>query len=160
MRRVVCAVLLVFTSIATAADRDFDFLVQQMESNYGTRKMYIPMLGFVNFLVKVARPAGTRDFKLAVFENVDSDRHPSVEQLDDIFLPRGWKPFIRVVSNRDRERVHIYSRQTHRDHELMITTLERREAVMARVRLNAESLARWVNNPIVMGRSKGHWSRD
>ena len=65
-----------------------------MESNYGSKRLYIPLMGFVNFGVKVARPVGTKDLKLAVFEDVDSARHPSCEQLDSTFLPQGWKPFV------------------------------------------------------------------
>jgi hypothetical protein len=145
-------ILLLAPALLLADDPDFDALVRSMESHYGSKKVHIPMLGFANFLVKVARPAGTKDFKLAVFEDVDSDRHPTAERLDDALLPQGWKPFARVTSNRKGERVHIYSRQSHRDHELMIATLERREAVIVRVRLNAERLARWVNNPVVMAR--------
>ena len=138
------------------ADRDFDSLVREMESQYGSKKVHIPMLGFANFLVKVARPAGTKDFKLAIFEDIDSDRHPSVELLDATFRPSGWKPFVQVIDNRNRERIHVYSRQTNRDHELMITTLERDEAMIVRVRVNAERLARWVNNPILLGR-RSQW---
>ena len=134
------------------ADHDFDSLVRSMESHYGSKKMHIPMLGFANFLVKVARPAGTKDFKLAIFEDIDSDRHPSAELLDATFRPSGWKPFVQVIDNRSRERIHVYSRQTHRDHELMITTLEPDEAMMVRVRVNAERLARWINDPRMAAR--------
>lgn len=148
-------VALLLLALPLLAGNDFDTLVRVMESNYGTRRLQIPFMGFANFLVKVARPAGTKDFKLAVFEHVDASRHPSAEQLDAAFQPQGWKPFVKVMSNRKGERVHLYARQSQSDHELLITTLERSEAVMVRVRVNADHLARWVNNPVGMCRSKG-----
>jgi hypothetical protein len=134
------------------AEHDFDSLVRSMESHYGSKKMHIPMLGFANFLVKVARPAGTKDFKVAIFEDIDGDRHPSIDRLDAAFRPSGWKPFVQVIDNRNRERVHIYSRHAHRDHELMITRFEPDEAMIVRVKVNAERLARWINDPRMAAR--------
>jgi hypothetical protein len=154
-------VLLAVLCLPLAAfDRDFDSLVHNMESEYGTKRVHIPFMGFANFVVKIARPAGTSDLKLAVFEHVDTNRHPSPERLDATFMPRGWKPFVRVLSNRSGSRVQIYARQSHRDHELLIATFERDEAVVIRVRVNAEQLAKWVNNPVAMGRSKGRHDTD
>ena len=150
MIRTFLLALLIFPSLA---DNDFDSLVRNMESNYGSKRLYIPFMGLANFIVKVARPVGTKDFKLAVFEHVDGMRHPSTDQLDATFLPQGWKPFVRVVSRKSGERIQIYARESHRDHELLITTFERDEAVMVRLRVNAERLAKWVNNPALMCRS-------
>jgi hypothetical protein len=155
MKRFVLALALL--AIPLVAENDFDSLVHSMENQYGTKKTYIPLMGFANFLVKAARPSGTKDFKLAMFEHVDRNRHPSAEELDSRFLSRGWKPFVRVMSNRKSERVQIYARESGRDHELLITTFEDHEAVLVRVRVNAENLAKWVTNPRAMsGRaSKG-----
>ena len=139
-----------------ARDREFDRVVRAFEHQYGKRKLSIPLLGFANLFVKVARPAGARDFKLAIFEDVDSRRHPAPEDLDAMMRPAaagGWAPFVRVNSRRSGERVQIYSRRKGTsDWELLIATLERSEAVVLRVELNPESLSRWVNNPAAMAR--------
>ena len=148
MKRILIAAVLL--AAPALAENDFDSLVRSMENHYGTKKTHMPFLGVANFFVKVARPAGTKDFKLAIFEDVSRDRHPSAEELDSRFLSRGWKPFVRVVSNKKRERVQIYARQSGRDHELLVTTFEAHEAVMVRVKVNAENLAKWVNNPRAM----------
>jgi hypothetical protein len=146
-RLILAAALLALPALA---ENDFDSLVRSMENYYGMKKTYIPFMGVANLFVKVARPAGTKDFKLAIFEDVRRDRHPSVEELDNRFLTRGWKPFVRVMSNKKRERVQIYARPSGRDHELLVTTFEDHEAVMVRVKVNAENLAKWVNNPRAM----------
>jgi len=145
-------VVLLLAPALLAADHDFDAVVRSMESHYGSKRMHIPMLGFANFLVKVAWPAGTKDFKVAIFEEIDGDRHPSIDHLDATFRPGGWKPFVQVIDNRQRERVHIYSRKTHRDHELMITRFEPDEAMIVRVKVNSEQLARWVSDPKMAAR--------
>ena len=143
------------SAAAHAGDREFDLIVRDLESHYGSRRLAIPFFGVVNFFVKTIRPAGARDIKLAIFENVDERRHPSDERLDDIFgsLPaQNWSRFVRVQSNRSRERVHIYSRKVKSDWELLITTFERKEAVVVRVRLNPDGLAKWVHHPAIMAR--------
>lgn len=143
---------------ARPADRDFDHVVRAFETQYGKRKLSIPLLGFANLLVKVARPAGARDFKLAVFEDIDTRRHPGPEELDRLMRPLpagGWAPFVRVHSRRSGERVQIYSRRKGTDDwELLIATLERSEAVVLRVRLNPETLSQWVHSPGRMARRR------
>lgn len=150
--------VLVMAVPARAGDRDFDRVVHAFENQYGKRKLSIPFLGFANFLVKVARPAGARDFKLAVFEDIDSGRHPGPQELDEMMRPMssgGWVPFVRVNSRRSGERVQIYSRRNGtKNWELLIATLERNEAVLMRVRLNPETLAKWVNDPSRMARHR------
>src|SRR5687767_2662165 len=111
MKAILC--LLILASVAShARDREFDHIVRTMESEYGQRRLYIPFLGVANFFVKTIRPAGARDIKLAVFEDVDWRRHPSDRRLEEIFasMPaQGWSRFVRVQSNRNRERVYVYS---------------------------------------------------
>jgi hypothetical protein len=145
--------LLLFVSLGYARDREFDAIVRSMESEYGTKRLHIPLFGVVNFFVKTIRPAGARDLKLAVFEDVDPFRHPSPERLDDI--AQGWNRFIQVQSKRKGERVHIYSRKVKENWELLLTALERDEAVVIRLRLHPDGLARWMDDPVWMARHKG-----
>jgi plasmid maintenance system killer protein len=155
MRPLICLAL--FSVVVHAGDRDFDHAVRIMESEYGQKRMYIPFFGVANFFVKTIRPAGARDVKLAVFEDVDSRRHPSDQRIDEIFtsmLAQGWSRFVRVQS-RNGERVHIYSRRVNKNWELFVATLEDNEAVMVRVRVNPDGLAKWVNNPLGMACRKG-----
>jgi hypothetical protein len=145
--KLLCGFILACT-LAPASDSDFDRLVRSMESEYGTKRLTIPFFGVVNFFVKTIRPAGARDVKLAIFEDIDGRLHPTEQRLNE--MAQGWKPFVRVQSK--RERVHIYSREAGKDWELLLATLERNEAVVMRVRVNPDGLAKWVNNPLVMAR--------
>jgi hypothetical protein len=151
------AVLACFCAgLVHAGDRDFDVIVRAMENQYGTKKLYIPLMGVANFFVKIARPAGTRDFKLAVFEGVDDRLHPSPDQLERVLRSRpghGWSRFITVDERRSGERVHVYGCRSGKDHwELFLIALERREAVVMRLRLNPAGLAKWLDHPHRMAR--------
>jgi hypothetical protein len=150
--------LTLFALVANAGDRDFDQVVRRMESEYGQKRMYIPFLGVANFFVKTIRPAGARDFKLAIFDDIDPYLHPSDKRLDEMItsIPgQGWSQFVRVQSKRSGERVHIYSRRVNKLWELLVTTLERNEAVIVRVRVDPEGLAKWVDDPVRMACRKG-----
>ena len=65
--------LLALSTAAYCADSGFDHLVKAVETHYGTRRMHIPLMGLANFVVKVARPAGTSGFKMAIFENLNAE---------------------------------------------------------------------------------------
>jgi hypothetical protein len=149
----------IFTCLSAGfihADSDFDAVVRAMEQQYGTKKLYIPFLGVANFFLKIARPAGARDFKFAVFEGVDDRRHPSPDVLDGILQSaraQGWSRFITVDEKRSGERVYIYGRRSGKDHwELLLTALERGEAVVLRLRLNPDGVAKWLDQPQRMAR--------
>ena len=60
MRRVASAILLAGLLGAgemSAGDHGFDRVVRNIESEYGARRLGIPLLGLVNAIVKVARPS-------------------------------------------------------------------------------------------------------
>lgn len=135
---------------AQGADKGFEAIVQKLEAQYGTKRTHIPMMGVANLFVKVSRPEGVSDFKMAVFADLDAQRHPSPEALERMFgslATEGWKPFIRVQSNKDGERVEIFSRASGKRWELLLTTMERNEATVIQMRLSPEALAQWIADP-------------
>jgi hypothetical protein len=68
---------------------------------------------------------------------------------------QGWSRFVRVQSRRNGERVNIYSRRVNKDWELFVITLERNQAVVLRLRVNPDGLAKWVSDPVTMACRKG-----
>lgn len=140
---------------AQGADRDFEAIVHRLEAHYGKKRTSIPLLGLGSFFVKMARPEGVKDLQMAVFEDLPSDSQPSPEALAKIFahLPeQGWKPFVRVWSRRDGERVEIFSRFDGKAWHLLLATLEPAEATVMEMRLSADALAKWINDPETMAR--------
>ena len=142
---VAAAAVLFASSLANAADPEFKDIVRAISDHYGTRPIRIPFFGLVNAFTFVARPAGTKHIDLAVFENLRGDR------MDPAKIERvvggGWKPFVRVHSNRSDETTLIYMRPDGNDTKMLITTIERNEATVIQLKLNPEALQRWLDQP-------------
>src|ERR1700760_2903979 len=62
-------VFLISGTAVSALANDFDNLVKRVESQYKVRQKKIPFLGLAGFAVRIVRPAGVKEFKLALFEN-------------------------------------------------------------------------------------------
>lgn len=155
MRRVVltAAAFLVWAPTVAAVDRDFKDIVQAMSQEFRAKPTRIPMMGLVNFVSFVARPAGVRHIDIAVFENLEgrgvmpADLRARVERT----IGRSWQPFVKVVSRRKgtEETVLVYMRTEGRDCNLLVASVERDEATLVQLRLNPEGFERWVSDPVV-----------
>jgi Ca-activated chloride channel homolog len=147
------ALSLTYTT-AEARDNEFKALVKHIETHYRARRTRIPFLGLAGFIVKIVRPAGVKGFKLAVFEDQDfslSAEDRSFESVMGRALSAEWQPLVRVHSRKSGERVYIYAKPKGKDLELMIATLEQREAVVIQVKVNPDTLAKWMERPDRMG---------
>src|SRR5215469_160327 len=73
-----CLLLIVMLLPTAAAfgGNEFDKVVKQIEKQYKVKKKHIPMLGLAGLAVKIVRPAGVKEFKLAMFEDHDFSRKP------------------------------------------------------------------------------------
>lgn len=146
---------------AQAADREFTDVVRVISDEFHTRPMSIPMFGLVNIVTAAVHPAGTRHIDLAVFEHLSSHdregRNLSASILNAV--GRSWRPFVQVRSRRNGndETVFVYMRQEGRDWKLLVTAVERDEATVVQLLLNADALARWMSSPEHCAR---HWNGD
>jgi len=136
--------------ILAAGDRDFDALVRGIESDYGVSRTRIPFMGMVNFFVKVSRPGGGRDLRLALFETA---RLNSLDNDLEHRLAPGWRPFVRVIS-RGRETTAIYANPTGKHFKLLIAALEAHETTLVQVSVSQSALRAWLTDPI--RQAKGH----
>ncbi|HBY60077.1 MAG TPA: hypothetical protein DEH78_09655 [Solibacterales bacterium] len=152
MRRAL--LLLVLAAAALPAADDFDVLVRSLESHYGKRKMGVPLMGLVNFAVKVARPQGARGLKFALFEEVG--RHPRPDAFAKM-VGLDWQPFVRV-EHRNGESTLIYAKPEGKDWKLIVANLEDSEAVVVEVKVNPKELAEWVEDP--ERKARGSRARD
>src|SRR5947209_14870560 len=110
-----CAILcagVILSAPALAGDREFDTIVRSVEARCETSHTRIPFFGLANFFVKVVRPAGASDLKLAVFEDM---RRPIFAQEEDFAslmqgaLGTDWRPFVRVQNRRNNELTCMYA---------------------------------------------------
>jgi hypothetical protein len=138
---IVCAALMLVPFCAPASD--FDWLVREFSRESGARQVHIPFFGLARFAVAVAHPAGTSGLKLAIFERCDLEAS-RFSRLVDSTVEGSWQPMIRVRS-RGSESTNIYERRSGKNLELLITSLEGGEATFVQVRIQPETLMRFVD---------------
>jgi len=149
------AAFLAASGVVVVADSEFDQVARAIEVHYHTKRTHIPFLGVANLFVKVARPAGASEFKLAVFEDLKAlDRSDALEL--DQFM-RGLsssrlRPMVRVHSRHDGESVYIFASDDFGSStRMLIATFERNEATVIQVKVNLEEILKWVDSPLEAG---------
>ena len=132
------------TQVGSAADHDFDVMVRQVSVAYHAKPEHIPLLGFARFVTNVARPYGTRDFRLAVFEDVKLEFTAG----SDSFTPpgTGWQLIVRSISRRDNEITRIFAHPAGSYMRLIILTTEPNEATVVQVEVNAREFGRHIED--------------
>ncbi|HZN11729.1 MAG TPA: VWA domain-containing protein [Blastocatellia bacterium] len=140
-------VLLAAAAPAAAKEKGFKAVVRHIETSYNARRMRIPLLGVARFAVKFIRPAGLKDFQLAVFEDQDFSRAEGVpfEEVMRSAFPKEWQPLLQVRSR--GERVYIYAKSAGKDLEICLAVFEAREAVVVQAKVNPETAMKYVSNP-------------
>ena len=159
MPLVICLVL-VAPMTASAKDNEFDRVVKQLKTQYRAKRTGIPLLGLVNFAIKIVRPKGVKNFKLAMFEDQDFSDKPGGVQLSSVVqaaLTPAWHPLVRVYSQQNGEQTYIYLREAGRDIKLLIVNVEPREAVVVQVKVDPQTLIKWMQKPDRIG--EGFMSR-
>ncbi len=141
-------------AIGQAADREFSDVVRAIGDECHARPTRIPLFGMVNAFAAVVHPAGAKHIDLAVFENLNSEDRPRAGTIQRA-VGTSWTPFIQVHSNRDRETVYVYMRQVGHDWKLLLVSMERAEATVVQLLLDADGLARWMADP---EHSARHWN--
>ena len=139
---------------ARADDPEFDAITRHLKSHFNARRVSIPFLGLANFFVKVVRPAGVKSVKVAIFEDLSfapgrSGAGGFNAVMRDALSPE-WQPLLRTRS-RDGEQLFVYAREAGENIKLMVVTIDRTDAVVARVKLSPKRLAEFLRDPKVLG---------
>ncbi|HKC64742.1 MAG TPA: hypothetical protein VKB86_13960 [Pyrinomonadaceae bacterium] len=145
--------LFVAPQTACASDPEFDAITNHLKLHYNARRVHIPFLGLANFFVHVVHPAGVKSFKVAVFENLNftADKPDSgLSQVMRSALSTDWQPMVRA-SSREGEQVYVYARSDGANIKMMVVTVDRDEAVVARFKFSPEKLSEFLNNPKILG---------
>jgi hypothetical protein len=153
------AAFLALCSAAIAGDGEFDRVVKAIESHYGTRQTHIPFLGAADFFLKVRRPAGAGEFKLALFENLDSSRTSGDPgELDRVM--RGVSspalhPLVRIHSRTNGQSTYIYADEAGKSARMLIATFEQSQATVVQVKVDIDTLLRALAEPEKAAESVG-----
>lgn len=143
---------------ALASGDDFKMIVKTIESRYKAKRKSIPFLGLANFMVKIVKPAGVKDFKLAIFEDQDFSPGPQDFEFESDVrrsLSKKWQPTVRSTSLLQGLRTYIYSQPAGKDFKLLSVTIERRQAIVVEAKVDPQTLAKFLEKPEIMGISLG-----
>jgi hypothetical protein len=137
---------------------DFDWLVREFARESGAKQVHIPFFGLARFVVAVGHPAGTSNLRLAIFERGGLES-PRFSSLTDMTVGSSWKPMIRVRSARG-ESTNIYERPEGKHLNLLVTALDGNDATFVEVRIQPESLIRFVDDHGLNRRSGIHCKKE
>jgi hypothetical protein len=150
---ITATILISIPQTAHADDPEFDAITKHLKQHYNARRISIPFLGLARFFVRIVRPAGVKSFKVAIFEDLDFTSAKTDTELSAVMrgaLSPEWQPLVRTRS-RDGEQVYVYAREAGENIKLMVVTIDRTDAVVARVKLSPTKLRDFLNDPKILG---------
>jgi hypothetical protein len=110
-------------------------------------------MGLARFAVKVIHPAGIKNVKFAIFEELAHAPAGGDNTLNALMrnaLPNTWQPLMRMRS-RNGEQMYVYATEEDNSIKLMVVNIEGTDAFVARVQLNPDKLREFLADPKVLG---------
>ena len=169
MKKVIATGLVFIALVASvprvqASGDDFNDVVKLIEQFYHVKQQGIPLLARagIKTATTVARISGGRrrqlaeagSVKVAYFEDQDfrsNADHLRFRSAMTSALAGKWSPIIQVASPKAQEQTYIYLRDAGEKFNVMVVTLEAREACVVQVNLSPSTLAKLMQNPDEMG---------
>jgi hypothetical protein len=156
--------LLVFSIPVSAGDDDFQSVVKMIEHFYRVKHQGIPFLARAGMKVgttaakikggEAKRIAEAGSVKLAVFEDqaFNGDFTKFRASLNGA-LNDTWMPFIQTLSSRNGEQNYIYLRNAGDKYNVLVITIEERDATVVQVTVSGKNLALLLKDPEGTGKS-------
>jgi hypothetical protein len=164
--KIVIAILLT-TFLSTAAhakDEDFNSVVKMIEQFYRVRHEGIPFLAKAGMKVattaarikggEAKRIAEAGSIKVAVFEDQEfgGDFIKFRASLNDA-LNTTWIPLVQALSATSREQTYIFLRSAGDKFNVLVITIEERDATVVQVTLSEKNLALLLKDPEGTGKT-------
>ena len=145
----VLALAFVAVPAAHAVEKDFKALTRAIESQFNVKREEIPMLGLAKFMVRTASVGGVGTFELANFEGLEysEDNAKKFAGVVARVLDDNWRPMVRVLSRKSDEYSSIWVRGDGGHFRIIIANLERREANLIELKVDADQLMAWLRDP-------------
>lgn len=155
-----------FTSavVVHAKGDDFNSVVKMIEDYYRVKHVGIPFLAKAGMKVATTaakikggaakRLAEAGSIKLAVFENQEFNGdfakfRSSLNQALNVT----WMPLIQTISARGEEQVYIFLRNSGDKTDVLVITIDERDATVVQVTLSAKNLALLLKDPEGTGKA-------
>ena len=160
----IAVALVAFSTPVQAKDDDFNSVVKMIEQFYKVKHQGIPFLAKAGMKVattaarikggQAKRIAEAGSIKLAVFEdqNFDGDFVKFRASLNGA-LNLTWTPVIQTLSATDQEQTYIFLRSAGEKFNVLVITIEPREATVVQVTLSPKNLALLLKDPEGTGKA-------
>lgn len=152
--------------VAEAKGDDFGAVVKVIEQFYHVKHQGIPFLARagIKATTTVARLSGGQrrqlaeagSVKVAYFEDQDfrgEGNFAAFRTAIGATLAQSWSPLIQVASPKSDEQTYIFLRDAGEKFNVLVVTIEAREACVVQVTLSPENLAKLMRDPDEMGKT-------
>src|SRR2546425_9351239 len=144
-------------TLALAGDESFSSVVKHIKSNYHAKQQgFFGAMMLARFAVKIIKPAGVKNFKVALLRDLDYSEGPGPQAgqfhslIQSKIDPR-WTPLVQYSSPREKQWTYVYVTREKEDVKLLVVTLQRTDAVVLQTKFSPEKLIEFMNNPQIMG---------
>lgn len=160
----IAVALVAFSTPVQAKNDDFKSVVKMIEQFYGVKHVGIPFLARAGMKVaataarikggEAKRIAEAGSIKLAIFENQDFDGDFIKFRASlNGALSLNWIPVIQTLSATNKEQTYIFLRGAEEKFNVLVITIEPREATVVQVTLSPKNLAQLLKDPEGTGKA-------
>jgi len=160
---VVMSLLLAAVAVQAKGD-DFNSVVKMIEQFYGVKHQGIPFLAKAGMGVartaarikggEARRIAEAGSVKLAVFEDQDfNGEFTKFRGTLNSALNATWSPLVQTLSATDGEQVYIFVREAGEKFNVLLVTIDKRDATVIQVTLSPKNLALLMKDPEGTGKA-------
>ena len=153
-----------FAPTAFAKNDDFNSVVKMIEQFYGVKHEGLPFLAKAGMKVgrtaarikggtaKRLAEAGT--IKLAVFEDQNfNGETPKFRRTLNAALNETWLPLVQTLSATDKEQTYVFLREAGDKYNVLVVTIEQRDATVVQITLSPENLKLLLKDPEGTGKA-------
>ncbi len=150
-------VLAMACGAARADDKSFSSVVKHMKSSYkGKQQGFFGAMMLARFAVKVIKPAGVKNFKVAFIRELDFSEGPAPGASDFHAAIRSridseWQPLVTFSAPGQKQWSYVYVTQEKKDVKLLVVSVQRQEAFVVQTKFSPEKLMEFMNDPKIMG---------
>ena len=151
---------------APSRSDDFGAVVKLIERFYHVKHQSIPLLARASMKATTTaarikggeykRLAEAGSVRVAFFEDQDSTSRGGITGFKTSLttaMGETWSPLIQTLSPKDEEQTYIFVRNEGEKFNVLVVTIERREAVVVQVNLKPNTLAMLLRDPNDMGKA-------
>ena len=168
LKSLIAALLAIFAAATatavTAKDDDFKSVVKMIEQFYGVKHQGIPFLAKAGMKVattaarikggEAKRIAEAGSVKVAVFENEQfAGDFTKFRALLNESLNSTWSPLVQTLSGTTQEQHYIFLRSDGDKFNVLVVTIEQRDATVVQVTLSEKNLALLIKDPEGTGKT-------